>query len=105
MFKPWEIKKGSNCLKPFVGLVGVAGFEPTTFCSQSRRDTGLRYTPKINNLTDHSLNLNLNLNLNLKCGEGGIRTLDTLLEYAGLANRYFRPLSHLTFCLCKGVQK
>jgi hypothetical protein len=23
----------------------VAGFEPTTFCSQSRRDTGLRYTP------------------------------------------------------------
>jgi hypothetical protein len=26
--------------------VGVAGFEPTTFCSQSRRDTGLRYTPK-----------------------------------------------------------
>lgn len=28
-------------------LVGVAGFEPTTSCSQSRRDTGLRYTPKI----------------------------------------------------------
>ncbi|MEY4539422.1 MAG: hypothetical protein RLZZ306_1179 [Bacteroidota bacterium] len=27
--------------------VGVAGFEPTTSCSQSRRDTGLRYTPKI----------------------------------------------------------
>jgi hypothetical protein len=26
--------------------VGVAGFEPTTFCSQSRRDTGLRYTPR-----------------------------------------------------------
>ena len=25
--------------------VGVAGFEPTTSCSQSRRDTGLRYTP------------------------------------------------------------
>ena len=30
--------------------VGVAGFEPTTFCSQSRRDTGLRYTPKVNPL-------------------------------------------------------
>ena len=28
-------------------LVGVAGFEPTASCSQSRRDTGLRYTPKI----------------------------------------------------------
>jgi hypothetical protein len=27
-------------------FVGVAGFEPTTSCSQSRRDTGLRYTPK-----------------------------------------------------------
>ena len=27
--------------------VGVAGFEPTASCSQSRRDTGLRYTPKI----------------------------------------------------------
>ena len=30
----------------FTGVVvGVAGFEPTTSCSQSRRDTGLRYTP------------------------------------------------------------
>ena len=28
-------------------FVGVAGFEPTASCSQSRRDTGLRYTPKI----------------------------------------------------------
>jgi site-specific DNA recombinase len=27
--------------------VGVAGFEPTTSCSQSRRDTGLRYTPNL----------------------------------------------------------
>lgn len=26
--------------------VGVAGFEPAASCSQSRRDTGLRYTPK-----------------------------------------------------------
>jgi hypothetical protein len=26
--------------------VGVAGFEPTTSWSQTRRDTGLRYTPK-----------------------------------------------------------
>jgi hypothetical protein len=29
--------------------VGVAGFEPTTSWSQTRRDTGLRYTPKKNN--------------------------------------------------------
>ena len=27
--------------------VGMAGFEPTTSCSQSRRDTGLRYTPNM----------------------------------------------------------
>jgi hypothetical protein len=26
--------------------VGVAGFEPATSWSQTRRDTGLRYTPK-----------------------------------------------------------
>jgi hypothetical protein len=26
-------------------MVGVEGFEPPTFCSQSRRATGLRYTP------------------------------------------------------------
>jgi hypothetical protein len=26
-------------------VVGVEGFEPPTFCSQSRRATGLRYTP------------------------------------------------------------
>ena len=29
-----------------MALVGVAGFEPTTSWSQTRRDTGLRYTPK-----------------------------------------------------------
>jgi hypothetical protein len=34
--------KGQLSLSLFVG---VAGFEPTTSCSQSRRDTGLRYTP------------------------------------------------------------
>lgn len=26
-------------------LVGVAGFEPTTSCTPSKRATGLRYTP------------------------------------------------------------
>ena len=35
------------CLQLFLYNVGVAGFEPTTSCSQSRRDTGLRYTPKV----------------------------------------------------------
>src|ERR1700752_4191806 len=31
-----------------------------------------------------------------KNGEGGIRTLGTLLGYGALAKRCFRPLSHLT---------
>lgn len=36
-------------------------------------------------------------NLKLKYGEGGIRTLDTGINpYNGLANRRFRPLSHLS---------
>ena len=30
-------------------VVGVEGFEPPTSCSQSRRATGLRYTPFLNN--------------------------------------------------------
>ena len=29
-------------------------------------------------------------------GEGGIRTLGSLLDYGALAKRCFRPLSHLT---------
>ena len=41
------MKNGTICLPmaPFVVLVGVAGFEPTTSTSQMWRDTGLRYTP------------------------------------------------------------
>ena len=33
---------------------------------------------------------------NISGGEGGIRTLGTLLGYGALAKRCFRPLSHLT---------
>jgi hypothetical protein len=41
-----HIKKESRFAAAFLKIVGVAGFEPTASCSQSRRDTGLRYTPK-----------------------------------------------------------
>jgi hypothetical protein len=34
--------------------------------------------------------------IHLGNGEGGIRTLGTLLGYGALAKRCFRPLSHLT---------
>ncbi len=37
----------SNSNKLTLNFVGVAGFEPTTSWSQTKRDTGLRYTPKI----------------------------------------------------------
>ena len=33
-----------------------------------------------------------------KRGEGGIRTLGSLLSYGALAKRCFQPLSHLTKC-------
>jgi hypothetical protein len=38
----------------YENMVGVAGFEPTTFCSQSRRATKLRYTPnaRLSELSD-----------------------------------------------------
>ena len=35
-----------------MNLVGVIGFEPTTSCSQSKRATGLRYTPNGANCTE-----------------------------------------------------
>ena len=34
--------------------VGAAGFEPTASCSQSRRDTRLRYAPRIYPLTHNT---------------------------------------------------
>jgi hypothetical protein len=34
--------------------------------------------------------------LYVKRGEGGIRTLGSLLSYGALAKRCFQPLSHLT---------
>ncbi len=36
------------------------------------------------------------INANQWFGEGGIRTLGSLLGYGALAKRCFRPLSHLT---------
>ena len=39
-------KKPTIGVVGLIGDVGVARFELTASCSQSRRDTGLRYTPK-----------------------------------------------------------
>ena len=44
-----EIKKGNLLQDCLLGSsVGMAGFEPATSWSQTRRDTGLRYIPKKN---------------------------------------------------------
>ncbi len=40
-----KIKKLLRKQELFYFVVGVAGFEPTTSWSQTKRDTGLRYTP------------------------------------------------------------
>jgi hypothetical protein len=48
-----QLSYGVKSIKKYVG---VAGFEPAASCSQSRRDTGLRYTPK--KLSNHSKQLN-----------------------------------------------
>ena len=38
-------------------------------------------------------------------GEGGIRTLGSLLGYGALAKRCFQPLSHLTKIGCENIAK
>jgi hypothetical protein len=40
--------------------------------------------------------LNFRWRLTRRTGEGGIRTLGSLLGYGALAKRCFQPLSHLT---------
>ena len=40
----------------------------------------------------------------LLCGEGGIRTPGTLIEYASLANWWIKPLSHLSNKLHKSIK-
>ena len=46
-------------------FVGVAGFEPTTSCSQSRRDTGLRYTPNGVNISFSQIHIWISFGKNL----------------------------------------
>ena len=53
--------------------------------------TGLRYTPNNNAKVQQSFTSTR------QCGETGIRTQGTLLGYAYLANKSFRPLRHLSF--------
>lgn len=51
MFIPFCTETGKGFFKPtetplfLTVFVGLTGFEPATFCSQSRRATKLRYSP------------------------------------------------------------
>ena len=65
-------------------VVGVAGFEPATSCSQSRRANRTTLYP------EYRVQL---------CGERGIRTPGTLDRYVSLANWWFQPLTHLSGCI------
>ena len=70
-------------------VVGVAGFEPTTSCSQSRRDTGLRYTP-------NSLSPYLSNSVSVSAERGGFEPPVPITQYDSLANCWFQPLTHLS---------
>ena len=47
--RPRASVRNTPCTRPIPNaiLVGVTGFEPPTSCSQSKRATGLRYTPNV----------------------------------------------------------
>src|SRR5690606_32714688 len=75
-------------------LVGVAGFEPATPWSQTRcaNRTALHPEKKFT-LNQKVITID---SLQFPCGEGGIRTPGTLIEYDSLANCWFQPLTHLS---------
>jgi hypothetical protein len=58
-FYSWAIIKLTETIKLAKNLVGVERFELPTSCSQSRRATRLRYTPKAAHYTDAVLKINL----------------------------------------------
>ena len=61
-----------------VKSVGVAGFEPATSCSQSRRDNRATLYPEKIGLQKYTFFTTTNKKMNiLFCGEEGIRTPGT----------------------------
>ena len=75
----------------------MAGFEPTTSCSQSRRDTGLRYTPSVFFEAANVVLFALHATLRLKLAErGGFEPPVPIAQYDSLANYWFQPLTHLS---------
>ena len=87
----------------------MAGFEPTTSCSQSRRDTGLRYIPNLvssffyfpfsKGLQSNGFKLTIPfLFANFySLRRGRDSNPRYRYQYDSLANCSFRPLRHLSF--------
>ena len=78
--------------------VGMPRFELGVSCSQSRRDNRTTLHPALCPIKTHSQlhSLKKRLFFGAFCGEGGIRTPGTLIEYDSLANCWFQPLTHLS---------
>ena len=74
-----------------VFFVGVAGFEPATSWSQTRRDNRATLHPELIN--------NQTYKLQKPAERGGFEPPVRFDPYDGLANRSFRPLRHLSLLL------
>ena len=82
----------------------MAGFEPATPCSQNRCANRTALHPEREGEDRQLLSFRqaqgektrADARVLTLCGEGGIRTRGTRLEYASLANWWFQPLTHLT---------
>ncbi len=79
----------------------MAGFEPTTSCSQSRRDTGLRYTPKMASIFFCKTFASASANF---CRGGRIRTYDLLLPKQARYRATLHPELGICFPFYKGWQ-
>src|SRR5437870_11035773 len=76
-----------NALQGRGFIVGAPGFEPGTSCSQSRRDTRLRYAPKYGEVTIPCLQRATQL----AAPETRARDDSAMLFFRSLIRRMFRP--------------
>ncbi len=81
----------------------MAGFEPTTSCSQSRRDTGLRYIPNLVSIFQSCFKSGSTF-----CRDGRIRTYDLLLPKQARYRATLHPelgIFFFYFPFSKGLQR
>jgi hypothetical protein len=91
--------KGQQC-------VGVAGFEPTTSWSQTRRDTGLRYTPNTKRVITRSFfsfSFRNNYRDKLAVAAGLIRLIGTKVRYSRYTGNFWLSIS-FTYPKCRSAR-